>query len=115
MLLLLHYCCCCSAAAAAAAIAAAAATSDPGQDNSLYPHSALARAWTCNHTIGTSQPTTAPARQDLFNQAYSLDSVAASLSLVQMLIRSSDKDLRQTGRMHPDCPCPPIAVLQPPR
>ena len=28
------------------------------------------------------------------------------------LVRSSDKDLRQTGRIHPDCPCPPIAVLQ---
>ena len=41
------------------------------------------------------------------------DSVAASLSIVRMLIRSSDKDLWQTGRTHPDCPCPPIAVLQP--
>ena len=42
------------------------------------------------------------------------DSVAASLSLVQTIIRSSDKDLQQTGCIHPDCPCPPIAVLQPP-
>ncbi len=44
----------------------------------------------------------------------SQDSVAASLSIVQTLIRSSDEDLWQTGRIHPDCPCPPIAVLQPP-
>ena len=39
---------------------------------------------------------------------------AASLSIVWALIRSSDKDLRQTGCIHPDCPCHPIAVLQPP-
>ena len=44
----------------------------------------------------------------------SQDSVAASLSLVRMLIRSLDKVLRQTGHIHPDCPGPPIAVLQPP-
>ena len=40
------------------------------------------------------------------------DSVAASLSIVGILICSSDKDLWQTGRIHPYCPCPPIAVLQ---
>ena len=42
------------------------------------------------------------------------DSMAASLSIVQTLIRSSDEDHQLTGRIHPDCPCPPIAVLQPP-
>ena len=41
-------------------------------------------------------------------------SVAASLSIVMTLIRSSDEDLRQTGHIHPDCPCAPIAVLQNP-
>ena len=40
--------------------------------------------------------------------------MAASLSIVRTLIRSSDEDLWQTGHIHPDCPCPPIAVLQPP-
>ena len=42
------------------------------------------------------------------------DSMAASLSLVRNLICSLDQDRRQTCRIHPDCPCPPIAVLQPP-
>ena len=42
------------------------------------------------------------------------DRVAASLSIVQTLICSSDEDLWQTGRIHPDFPCPPISVLQPP-
>ena len=62
----------CSAAAAAATAATAAAVAaaaDTGQDNSLYRRSALARARTHDRTIGTSQPTTVPARQDLFNQA----------------------------------------------
>ena len=44
----------------------------------------------------------------------SQDSVAASLNIVWVLISSLDKDLQQTGRIHPDCHCPPIAVLQPP-
>ena len=42
------------------------------------------------------------------------DSVAASLSLVRTQICSLDKDLWQTGCIHPDCPWPPIAALQPP-
>ena len=42
------------------------------------------------------------------------DRVAASLSIVRTLICSSDEDLWQTGRIHPDFPCPPISVLQPP-
>ena len=75
-------------------------------------HCAFTQARTRNNTIGTSQPTTVPARQDLFNQAWRRqDSVAASFSLVQTLIRSSDEDLRQTSSIHPDCPCPPIAFL----
>ena len=41
------------------------------------------------------------------------DRVEASLSIVQTLISSSEEDLRQTGRIHPNSPCPPIAVLQP--
>ena len=66
-------------------------------------------AWTCDRTIGTSQPTTVPARQDMFNQARpGQDSVAASLSIVWALIHSSDEDLY----IHPDCPCPPLAVLR---
>ncbi len=70
--------------------------------------SALALARTRDHTIDASQPTTVHARQDLFNQARpGQDSVAASLSIVRTLIRSSDEDLQQTGRI-------PIAVLQPP-
>ena len=58
----------CSSCSAAAAATAAA---DPGQDNSLKCRSALAglELATCDCTIGTSQPTTVPARQDLFNQA----------------------------------------------
>ena len=39
------------------------------------------------------------------------DSVAASLSIVRTIIRSLDQDLQQTGRIHPDCPCPPIVVV----
>ena len=42
------------------------------------------------------------------------DSIAASLSIVWTVIRSSDEVLWQTGCIHPDCPCTPIAVLQPP-
>ena len=60
----------CSAATAAAAAAAVAAAADTGQDNSLYCCTALARARTHDRTIGTSQPTTVPARQSFFNQAF---------------------------------------------
>ena len=101
----------CSAAAATAAACSAAAV-DPGEDNSLLCISAISQARTCNHTIGTYQPTTVPARQDLINQARpGQDSVASSWSIVQTLIHSSDEDLQQTGRIYSDCPCPPIAVL----
>ena len=58
----------CSAAAATAAACSAAAV-DPGEDNSMLCISAISQARTCNHTIGTYQPTTVPARQDLINQA----------------------------------------------
>ena len=99
------YCCCCSGlsscsfllpaalaaplpraapSCSAAAATAAAAAAEPGQDNSLKRWSALAQARTLN---SASQPTYIPARQDLFNQAH--------------------------RRIHPDCPCPPIAVSQP--
>ena len=40
--------------------------------------------------------------------------MAGSLSIVHTLICSSDEDLQQTGRIHADFPCLPIAVLQPP-
>ena len=62
----------CSSCSAAAAATAATAAADPGQDNSLKCRSALAglELATCDCTIGTSQPTTVPARQDLFNQAH---------------------------------------------
>ena len=47
------------------------------------------RAQTRDRTIGTSQPTTVLARQDLFNQAQPAD------------------------RIHPDCPCPPLQCYSP--
>ena len=54
-----------------------------------------------------------PAKQGLFpGSKPSQDSLAASLSIVRTLVHSSDEDPRQTGRIHPDCPCPPIAGLQ---
>ena len=114
------FCCGCSAAVAAVGCQAAtpsvagctscsAAAAYPGQDNSLQHHSALARART--RPRHWHQPTNncpcLPARQDLSNQARpGQDSVAASFSIVRMLIHSSDEDLRQIGHIHPDCPCP---------
>ena len=101
-------CTSCSASRAAPSSSDAAAAADPGQDNSLQRCFAFTRAHTCHRTIGTSQQTTVPAKQAQSRQK----SVAASLNIVQTLIRSSDEE-RQTGSTHPDCPCPPIAVLQP--
>ena len=106
MQLLLHCCCCCSAAAAAAAVPATIPAADPGQDNSLLCHFALAWARTRDWTIGTSQPTTLPSLGRTCLTRPSQDSVAASLSLVWALICSSDEDLLQTGRIHPDCQSP---------
>ena len=63
-------CVSCSAARAAPSCSTAAtAAAESGQDNSLWRLSALSRARTRDHTIGTSPPTTVLARQDLFNQA----------------------------------------------
>ena len=103
----------CSAARGAPSCSTAAtAAAESGQDNSLY---AL--------PLPRLELETTPLA--LANQQLSLlgktwltrpgqDSVAASLSRVRTLIHSSDEDLQQTGHIHPDCPCPPIAVLQPP-
>ena len=118
------YCCCCCCFAAAAAVGLLPSCSFCCRLHKLLcsccrswagQYSALAQAQTRNRTIGTSQPTAVPARQDLFHQAPpGQDSVAASLSIVWMLIRSLNEDLWQSGRIHPNCPCPQIAVLQPP-
>ena len=61
MLLLLNCCCCCSSAAATLLLLLLLLIKGTC--------SALARARTRDHTIGTSQPATVLARQDLLNQA----------------------------------------------
>ena len=99
----------CSVAASGSATAAA----DPWQNNSLLRCSTLARAQTRDCNIGTlaNQQLSLLGRTCLTRP--SQDIVAASLSILRTLICSLDKDLWQTGATHPDCPCPPIAVLQP--
>ena len=119
-------CCCCSAAALSAAIDSAAVgcqaasfllglhqllrycckccccRSRAGQQSLAQICPRTARTHDC--TIDTSQPTTVPTvlgRTCLTRPGH--DSVAASLRIVWTLICSSDEDLRQTGRIHPDC------------
>ena len=107
-------CCCCCRLPLAALLLLLLPAADVGQDNILY--SAI---------LPLPRLELATTSLELANQQLSLlgstclarpgqSSVAASLSFVRTLIRSSDKDLWQTGCIHLDCPCPPIAVLQPP-
>ena len=77
----------------------------------------LGRTIVCNAVLPSLRLELVTAPLALANQQLSLqgrtcltrpsqDSKAASLSLVQMLIRSSNEDLLQTGRIHPDCQSP---------
>ena len=85
----------------------------------------LGRTIVCRVVLPLPRLELATAPLALINQQLSLlgrtcltrprqDNVAASLSFLRTLICSLDKDRCQTGRIHLDCPCPPIPVLQPP-
>ena len=96
---------CCGAVVAAA---------DPGQDNTVcsavLPSPGLKR--TSAPLVLSSQQLSLLGRTCLTRPGQ--NSVAASLGIVRKLIHSSDEDLWQTGHhIHPNCPCPPISVLQP--
>ena len=75
----------------------------------------LGRTIVCSTVLKTTPLALANQRLSLLGRTCltraGQDSVAASLSIVWNLIRSSDKNLRQTGRIHPDCPCPLLLGL----